>query len=363
MKESMPSVREFNPVVPQSVENIILKATAKNPKNRYRDAREMAEDIKTCLDEERENEERITFKYPETDFSDTKAISSVKEEKKDSKEQKPVVKQITEDEKIEKNNKKKMVIISSIILVFITMLVLIIIVFPKITDSKEIKVPDVYGMEISKAEELIKKAGFNLESIKKASDEVEEDLVIETEPSKNRYAKKKSKVIIYYSSGSKKTILEDYTGQNAYEVKAKLELSGITVSIEEKEISDSNKYEGKEQLIIDQSIKKGEKVSSGSKLILYIPKIVSLYPDFVADGWSLDRVTEFCEKYGLTLKVIYMETSDVDENIVLAQSPKANNEIFEKDTLKVTVSKKPITTTTTTTTTSSTTTSSANNGE
>ena len=45
-------------------------------------------------------------------------------------------------------------------------------------------------------------------------------------------------------------------------------------------------------------------------------------------------------------KIIEMETNDVEENIVLAQSPKANEEIFENDTLKVTISKKPKTTTT-----------------
>ncbi len=95
MKEPLPSVRELNPVVPQSVENIILKAAAKNPKNRYHDVREMADDIKTCLDEDRENEERITFKYPETDFSDTRA-NTLKETKKSTKEE-PEIKQITED--------------------------------------------------------------------------------------------------------------------------------------------------------------------------------------------------------------------------------------------------------------------------
>ena len=62
------------PEIPQSVENIILKATAKNPKNRYADAREMHEDLKTCLDESRKNELKITFKYPEHDYDDTKLI-------------------------------------------------------------------------------------------------------------------------------------------------------------------------------------------------------------------------------------------------------------------------------------------------
>lgn len=346
MKEPLPSVKEINPVVPQSVENIILKASAKNPKNRYRDVREMADDIKTCLDEEKENEERITFKYPETDFSDTKAVTSLKEEKKNIKEEKPVVKQITDDDKIDKSNKRKMIIISSIIGVLALIFVAVVIVFPKITASKDVEIPDVYGMEISKAEKMLKKYGFKIDSKKKANDEVDEDLVIETEPSKNRYAKKGSTVVIYYSSGSQKIEIENYVGQNAYEVKAKLELLGLKVTIEEKEVDDSTQYKDKEQLIIEQSIDKNKKLSKGEGIVLYIPKILSTYPDMVTDAWSLDRVTEFCEKYGLTLKVTYKETDEVDENTVLAQSPKAGEEVFEKETFKVVISKKPAVTTT-----------------
>ena len=352
MKDPLPSVSEINPVVPQSVENIILKAAAKNPKNRYHDVRQMAEDIKTCLDEERQNEEKITFKYPETDFSDTRKIDSLKEEKRETKDEKPVARQIDEDEKINKSNKNKITLISSIIAVFVITLFLVIIVIPKLSSSKEVKVPDVYGMEISKAEDMIRKSGLKIESKEKASDDVSENLVIETSPSKNRYVKEGSKVIIYYSSGSKKIEIEDYVGKNAYEIKAKLELLGISVIIEEKEVTDSVKYEGKEQLIIEQSVSKGEKLAPGERLTLYIPKILSTYPDMVEESWTLDRVEEFCKKYGLTLQTpSYKETDEVEEGIVLAQSPKAGEEIFEKDKVKIVLSKKPTTTTKETTTT------------
>lgn len=345
MKEPLPSVREINPVVPQSVENIILKAAAKNPKNRYKDVREMADDIRTCLDESRENEERIVFKYPETDFSDTKAVN-LKETKKEKAEDKPVVKQITEDDKVEKSNKKKTIILASIISVAVLAFVLVVIVLPKVTASKDVKIPDVYGMEISKAEDMLKESGFKIDSKKKASDDVDENLVIETEPAKNRYAKKGTTITIYYSSGSEKTEIEDYTGQNAYEVKAKLELLGLTVTIEEKEVENSSDYKDKEQLIIDQSVKAGDKLASGESIILYIPKILTVYPDMVTDGWTLERATEFCEKYGLTIKVTYQETNDVEEGIVLAQSPKAGEEVFENETFKVVISKRQETTTT-----------------
>ena len=349
MKEPLPSVRELNPVVPQTVENIILKAAAKNPKNRYRDVREMAEDIKTCLDEDKQTDEVITFKYPETDFSDTKAVSVLKEEKKEEKHEKPVVKQINEEEQEEKKNNKKIILACSIVAVFAVILGFIVVILPKLTESEDIKIPDVYEMEISKAEELVKKSGFKIKSVEKSSDDIEEGLVIETEPSKNRYAKKGSIVTIYYSSGSKKIELENYVGQNVYEVKAKLELEGIKVEIEEVEVTDTEKYEGKEQIIIEQDKKAGEKIGTGEVLILKIPKLLKKYPDMVTEGWSIDRVIEFCEKYSINYKITYKEASDVDEGTVLAQNPKPGAEIFEKDVLKVVISQKPTTTTTTTT--------------
>ena len=67
LKEPLPSIRDEIPDIPQSVENVILRATAKNPKNRYNDAREMLEDLKTVMDDSRINEPRYEFKYEEFD--------------------------------------------------------------------------------------------------------------------------------------------------------------------------------------------------------------------------------------------------------------------------------------------------------
>src|SRR5574344_1049486 len=67
MKNQIPSVCNINSLIPQSVENIILKACAKNPKNRYNNVVEMYNDIETCLDEERMNEKRYVYQYSETE--------------------------------------------------------------------------------------------------------------------------------------------------------------------------------------------------------------------------------------------------------------------------------------------------------
>ena len=61
MQEELPSLREFNPSIPQSVENIVIKATAKNLNDRYKNASEMLEDLQTCLS--RSDEEKLVFNH------------------------------------------------------------------------------------------------------------------------------------------------------------------------------------------------------------------------------------------------------------------------------------------------------------
>lgn len=79
LKEPLPSIRKILPELPQSIENIILKATAKNPQNRYKDAREMHQDIITALDESRINEPKLVYKYKENDLEETKSLDEAVE--------------------------------------------------------------------------------------------------------------------------------------------------------------------------------------------------------------------------------------------------------------------------------------------
>ena len=74
LKEPLPSIRKINPEIPQSIENVIIKATAKNPKNRYLDARQMHEVLKSALDDSRKDEPRYVYKYPENDLDETKKL-------------------------------------------------------------------------------------------------------------------------------------------------------------------------------------------------------------------------------------------------------------------------------------------------
>ena len=163
LKEPMPSIRDELPDIPQSVENIILRATAKNPKNRYSDAREMHEDLKTCLDESRANELKITFKYPENDYDDTKLIKTVKEQKpKVNKNEKSGDKEVAKKTKNTEttSDNKLLITLASVFVGLVVIITTIFVLIPKITSSKQTAIPDVSGYSVTDAIKALQDAGF-----------------------------------------------------------------------------------------------------------------------------------------------------------------------------------------------------------
>ena len=348
MKDKIPSVRKINPVIPQSVENIVLKATAKNPKNRYNDVREMYKDLETCLD--RENEKRYVYPYSESDLEETKVLNDLQKEIKqvDNKEEK---KRLVDDDYVEvkevplkKQSKlNKIIIILSIIFASLLMIFgVIFIIVPKMTEVKDIKIPDVSGLSIDKAEEKLEKLGFivEVETKKQNSDTINEGLVIGTSPSVGRTVKSGTSITLIESVGTNYYELEDFKGKNYKEVKAILEtVHEVYVLIERKEVDDVNKYKDKAEIIIEQSPEVGTKLVKGDTVTLYIPDIVEVYPDMVLENWSLADAEAFAEKYDITLNIEYTLTNDVAEGMIMYQYRPAGSTIIKGTTLKIKVSK------------------------
>lgn len=69
LQEQVIEPRKVNPMIPQSVENIILKALRKRPEERYQKAREMLDDLESALLPERINEAKRSF-LPDHDDDD-----------------------------------------------------------------------------------------------------------------------------------------------------------------------------------------------------------------------------------------------------------------------------------------------------
>ena len=339
IKDPMPSIKKVNNKVPQSVENIILKCTAKNPKNRYNNVKELNEDLKSALSKDRENEEKIKFKYPEDDLDETKVLDNLQDEIKENEEE-IKVKEVTDDDLSKKNSKltKWLIIICSAI-IGIALLILII---TTIFRTPDVRVPDVSGLSTSEATKALEKKGLVVSSdIKKDyTDEVKKGKVSKTKPKANETVKKGATITLYKSLGSEKIKIEVYTGKNYNKVQAELEVKGLQVSIDYKVVDDKSKYKGKEDLIISQSVEKGTVLVRGETITLYLPKILKEYPDFVKENYTLDEVKKFCEEYGITLITEEREDDSVKPGTITAQSRAVGSEIAERSTLTITIAKK-----------------------
>ena len=348
MKEKIPSIRKQNPTIPQSVENIVIKATAKNPRNRYDSVKEMHDDLEVCM--EKENAKKVTFEYPENDIDDSEPITKKKEK---NKIEKPNVeytekKEESIEEDILETPKKRNTVI--LLLTGIVLFLLIIAGIFWLSSTKEVKdviVPNVVGKETEKAIKELEKLGFKYTIESKESDTVAEGLVIRTNPKAGSTRKKGDTITIIESLGGEYHYLEDYTGKDYTEIKAKLELIGVNVNIEKKDVENKDEYKGKEQNIIDQKpiYNKDEKkvLEKGDTVTLYIPNIVNEYPDMIAENWSLSDVMSFAEEYKINVSVLDKngtiipndKLNDFLSASIIEQSRPPRDTIIEGITLKV----------------------------
>ena len=334
LKEKIPSVREKLPEIPQSVENIIIKATAKNPKNRYADARSMNEDLRTCLDDSRANEPKIVLPYPEFD-EDRKPKSSTKSQSKND----AIVKEIkTEEVENTKRDNKVLITLFAVFTGIVIVITSIIVLLPIITNQKEIKVPDVSGLDISDAINTLQNEGFKIADQQKeqASDEVPEGKVVKTNPVAGVKKTNGSEITLYISTGNEGFTMEDFTGKNYYTVYGTLTAYGILVIPEKRDVSDA-KVDA--STILDQSVKAGEKVSKGDTVILYIPNVTTKYPDFTSGDYTKEQIEQFCTQYSINCK--FKEVSEASGNYksgdIIAQSRPSGTQVTSGASLTITI--------------------------
>lgn len=346
LKEPLPSIREELPTIPQSVENIIIKATAKNPKNRYADAKEMYEDLKTCLDDNRLNEDKYVLKYPENDYDETKMLKVIKEKEKeeqtdkkkvDAKKSKKVKKEVPTE--IKKQN-KFLIILASIFTGLVLVITSLVILIPVITSKSQIEVPDVTNKTLKEATKIIQSKGFQIseEQVEQASETVKEGYIIKTNPVAGTKRKKGYEIVLYVSLGDANIVVENYTGKNFSEVKGALESQKIKVLKEEQELEGDDTAEENE--IIGQSVEEGQRLSAGDTITLYVADKSKKYPDFTNGEWNIVSVKAFAEENGLKFNddnIIYKEDANQENGKIVDQNPHEGYTIREGQSFRITV--------------------------
>ena len=338
LKEPFPDIREEVEDLPQSVENIIMKSTAKNPKNRYNDARAMYEDLKTCLDESRANEEKWEYQFAELDSDNKKFTKQVEkainvEGNEDDGE--IAVKKVT-DEEVKKEN-KLLIALTSIFVGLVVIVTVLVFFLPAILKQKDIIVPEVEGKTVSEVVSELQELGFEVadETLEISDDTVQAGRVVKTNPPSGAKRTSGTVVTIFVSSGDSKIEIGDYLGKNVLEVRGALEAYGIDVFIEYKEVENPEEYEENE--VIEQSVEAGTMLSTGDDITIYAPKIVNEYPDFTDGSWTEEDVIDFCDEYGIILVVEREANSSYDNGTIIDQSRPEGYTIKEGTKLTITV--------------------------
>lgn len=355
MRDEIPSVRAYNPAIPQSVENIIIKATAKNTNNRYQCADDMLDDLDTCL--ERLDEEKLTFDQVNTDptiiatdsqfFTKTAPIDpeSTQTEIEEIKPQ--------DEKKKEPMDKKKKIAIGAAIGAVIVCLA-IVAGFFLLSGTKDGTMMDLVGKTEKEATALLIDKGYKVSDDVnyELSDKYEKGLVVATDPEAGHAINEGDTVTLTLSKG-KYIVMEDYTGVSYDTAYKKLTKLGYKVKKYEK--SDD---EYKEGIVIGQSISEGEKQDPNEKgkiITLTVSKGVTITVPSLY-GQDINAAKSTLESQGFTNVKLSVLPSPTDSatinsmsiNTVVKQSVAPYTQVTSKGTeiILYYYDKKPTTTTT-----------------
>lgn len=339
MRDEIPSVRAYNPAIPQSVENIIIKATAKNTNNRYQCADDMLDDLDTCL--ERLDEEKLTFDQVNTDPTIIASASQffTKTAPIDPETTQTEIEEIKpqDEKKKEPMDKKKKIAIGAAIGAVIVCLA-IVAGFFLLSGNKDGMMMDLVGKTEKEATALLIDKGYKVSDDVnyELSDKYEKGLVVATDPEAGHAINKGDTVTLTLSKG-KYIIMEDYTGVSYDTAYKKLTKLGYKVKKYEK--SDD---EYKAGIVIGQSISEGEKQDPNEKgkiITLTVSKGVTITVPSLY-GQDINAAKSTLESQGFTNVKLSVLPSPTDSatinsmsvNTVVKQSVAPYTQVTSKGT-------------------------------
>ena len=319
--------REINPDIPLGLEQITLKAMQKNPRDRYQSAAEMLLD----LDEVKRNPS-VKFDYSYfVDNEPTKFVSP--NSGKISAAVQNAVAQEDEAAKADEAKKRTIAIVSgvSVALVAVIAIVLVILSFTgKLGGGDKITVQNFIGMNYD--EEI---AGTDLDIeyqfkvIKEHDLTHDEGEVINQTPPEGSRISKDDQVTLTVATHEDTLTVPDVYNKDANIAKQQISLAQLVPEIQT--INDDTVEEGK---VIRTSPERGDPVTAGDKVILFVstgksgnevevPSVVNL---------SFEDAKAQLESMGLGIRQVKEVDSDKAKGTVISQSIK-DKEMVSKGTI------------------------------
>ena len=354
-QKPLPSVIAENPSVPQALENVVIKATAKKLTDRYKSVAEMYVDLSSSLSYNRRNEPKLVF--DDATKADTKTLPKVSQStltsipKVQTQSPKPQAakpsQQVSEDNYVSKPVKKRkfrvryMILLASIVLVAASLIWIL------SRTPATIAIPDVAGQTVAEAKETLKKANFEIgEEKTEASEKVEEGRIIRTDPGAGTGRKEGTKINLVVSSGKQSFQLSNYIGRKSTDVIAELKQKKVPenlIKIEEEESSESEAG-----TVLRQSPAAGTTydLSKASTITLTVAKKVTsvAMPSYIGSSleFTKNNLVQIVGIKEANIEVVEVSTAPAGtaEGTVVEQSPKAGEKVdLTKTRVKISIYK------------------------
>jgi len=350
LQSETPSVRAFDATIPQSLENVVLKATAKDSSHRYSTVEEMQADLETVLSPNRINEPKfvipvdndVTKAIPiikesvirkDEDLTETRAIEPIAQAKPKSEAKKPV-----EKPSPVKKKKKWPIYVAGLVIAAIAIF-LFVFFATDLFSPKKISVPSVANMTIEEATKKLEAEGFTVgsEHQERYDENVEKDKVIETDPAEGTERVKGAEIDLIVSLGVETTKVEDYRGQQVSQVQSMLkgkflepQINYVYSTVPEGQIIDQEPKPQEEVIAKDTTMK--FTVSAGVQMVT-VDDVVN---------YTKAQMDEYVSRKGLKWRVASEDFNDtVAAGSVISQLTKAGTPVEVGSTIAVVISKGP----------------------
>ena len=340
-QKPLPSVISENPSVPQALENVVIKATAKKLTDRYKSVAEMYVDLSSSLSYNRRNEPKLVF--DDATKADTKTLPKVPQstltsipkapEQEGRPQPKPQPHQIEKPASTPKPAKRRRMKARYPILFATFLLVVASLVWILYRTPATIAVPKVAGQTVAEAKEALKKANFEVgEEKTEASDKVEEGRVIRTDPDAGTTRKEGTKINLIVSSGQQSFQLGNYLGRKSSDVVAELKGKKVPENLIKIEEEESNEIEA--GTIIKQSLPEGTTydLSKATQIVLTVAKKVNSVsmPSYIGSSreFTKNNLIQIVGVKEANIEIVEVSSpAGHEEGTVVDQSPKPGEKV------------------------------------
>lgn len=239
MQQEMPRVRDFNPTLPQSIENIIIKATAKDPNERYSTADAMLEDLNHALDPDRIHARPLVLKTVTMNPNGTpnpqpqkKRPGRYRKTRKRETDSRSTADKRTADTRSERVHTTAAVMLSILIGLILVAgsLGCGLLRIPGVMGY--VRIPDVSSLSAEDAAEILENAGFtSIHTDEKLDDTVAAGQVIDTDIPAGEVVRQSDPLSLIVSRGPS-YLVPDFTGLSLVQVQSRLAQNKVDLDME-----------------------------------------------------------------------------------------------------------------------------------